>query len=95
MAYTFDSLQAVCRFAAVVAPRYQGNPQLYKNTAEDSYYLLLSMTGHTAEDFNKICNIASEYGRSAPSGTASLLYYKEHFTPVSDSHVLETLAKLN
>ena len=94
-AYTFDSLQAVCRFAAVVAPRYHGNAQLYKNTAEDSYYLLLRMTGHSAEDFNKLCNIASEYGHSAPSGTASLLYYKEHFTPVQDEHVLDTLAKLN
>lgn len=94
-AYAFDSLQAICRFATVVAPRYHGHAQLYKNTAEDSYYLLLHMTGHTAEDFNKLCNIASEYGRSVPSGNASLLYYKEHFTPVQDAHILDTLAKLN
>ncbi len=94
-AYTFDSLQAVCRFAAVAAPRYHGMAELFKNSADEHYYLLLGMSGHTAEDFNKLCNIASEYGHSAPAGNASLLYYKEHFTPIADNNILDTLAKLN
>lgn len=93
-AYAFDSLQAVSRFAAVIASRYHGTAELYKNSANESYYLLLAMTGHTAEDFNKLCNIASEYGHSVPAGNASLLYYKEHFTPVGDAHILDTLSKL-
>lgn len=93
--YAFDSLQAVSRFASVVASRYYGMAELYRNTADESYYLFLTITGHTAEDFNKICNIASEYGRSVPAGNASLLYYKEHFTPISDTNILDTLAKLN
>ena len=94
-AYTFDSLQAISRFAAVVAPRYHGVAELFRNPADETYYLLLRMTGHTAEDFNKLCNIASEYGRSTAAGNASLLYYKEHFTPVGDADILDTLAKLN
>ena len=88
--YSFDSLQAISRFASVVAPRYHGVAELYRNPVEESYYLLLTMTGHTAEDFNKLCNIASEYGHSANAENASLLYYKEHFTPI-----VKTLAKLN
>lgn len=92
--YTFDSLQAVSRFAAVIAPRYHGAAKLLKSPTNDRYYLLLSIAGHTAEDFNKLCNIASEYGHSAPAGTASLLYYKEHFTPVGDETILDTLSKL-
>ena len=92
--YAFDSLQAVSRFAAVVAPRYHGFATLYKDTANERYYLLLTMSGYTAEDFNKLCNIASEYGHSVASGSASLLYYKEHFTPIADEHVLDTLSKL-
>ena len=93
--YSFDTLQAVSRFAAVVAPRYHGAANLYKNPADDSYYLLLCMSGHTAEDFNKLCNIASEYGHSVSATNASLLYYKEHFTPITDSNILDTLSKLN
>lgn len=94
-AYVFDSLQAISRFAAVVAPRYHGTAELFRNTVDENYYLLLSMSGHTAEDFNKLCNIASEYGHSVPAGNASLLYYKEHFTPIADADILSTLAKLN
>lgn len=93
--YSFRSLQAVSRFAAVVAPRYHGTATLYKNPSDAAYYLLLSMAGHTAEDFNKLCNIASEYGQSVPASNAALLYYKEHFTPVEDADILGILAKLN
>ncbi|MBP3618635.1 MAG: adaptor protein MecA [Lachnospiraceae bacterium] len=93
--YSFRSLQAVSRFAAVVAPRYHGSANLYKNPSDDAYYLLLSIAGHTAEDFNKLCNIASEYGKSVSAGNAALLYYKEHFLPVGDGDILDTLAKLN
>ena len=93
--YCFDSLQTVSRFAAVVASRYRGTAKLYKNRSDERYYLLLGMSGHTAEDFNKICNIASEYGSSVSASNASLLYYKEHFVPVADNDILTTLAKLN
>lgn len=93
--YVFDSLQALSRFAAVVASRYHGTAELFRNTADEHYYLLLSMSGHTAEDFNKLCNIASEYGHSVSAGNASLLYYKEHFTPIADTDILNTLSKLN
>lgn len=93
--YSFDSLQAVSRFAAVVAPRYHGTANLYKNNSDEHYYLLLGMSCHTAEDFNKICNIASEYGSSVSASNASLLYYKEHFVPIIDNDILGTLSKLN
>ena len=93
--YSFDSLTAVSRFAAVVAPRYHGTAKLYKKPSDEHYYLLLGMSGHTAEDFNKICNIASEYGSSVSASSASLLYYSEHFIPVDDCDILGTLAKLN
>ena len=93
--YVFDSLQTISRFAAVAAFRYHGMAELFRNPSDETYYLFLNIAGHTAEDFNKLCNIASEYGRSAAAGNATLLYYKEHFTPVGDGDILDTLAKLN
>lgn len=93
--YTFESLQAVSRFAAVVASYYHGDATLYKDASVGTYYLLLDMYGHTAEEFNKLCNIASEYGRPVSANNAALLYYREHFTPMIGDRILETLAKLN
>lgn len=93
--YIFDSLQAVSRFATVVASYYHGDAKLYNDSTTGAYYLLLDMFGHTAEEFNKLCNIASEYGHSVSANNAALLYYKEHFTNVAGDRILETLAKLN
>ncbi len=93
--YIFDSLQTVSRFAAVIVSYYHGAAKLYKDMGTDTYYLLLDMYGHTAEEFNKLCNIASEYGHSVSANNAALLYYQEHFTPVAGARILETLAKLN
>lgn len=93
--YRFDSLQGVSRFASVILPHYRGNVRLYKDTSGGNYYLLLNMLGHTAEEFNKLCNIASEYGHSVSANNAALLYYHEHFSLVDSENILETLAKLN
>ena len=93
--YAFDNLQSVSRFASVVAIHYHGTAVLYRNSVDEFYYLLLEMSGHSAEDFNKLCNIASEYGRSVSSTKASLLYYKEHFAPIGGTDILSTLAKLS
>lgn len=93
--YQFDSLQAVSRFASVILSHYRGDVRLYKDTSGGNYYLLLDMLGHTAEEFNKLCNIASEYGHSVPANNAALLYYHEHFSLVGGENILGTLAKLN
>lgn len=92
--YAFDSLPEVSRFASVVASHYHSDATLYKDNSTGKYYLLLDMLGHTAEEFNKFCNIASEYGQPVSSGNAALLYYNEHFTTVASHRVLDTLSKL-
>ncbi|MCH5272471.1 MAG: adaptor protein MecA [Lachnospiraceae bacterium] len=93
--YRFDSLQALSRFASIIAAHYCGSVKLYKNASGGAYYLLLDMLGHTAEEFNKLCNIASEYGNSVPANNASLLYYQEHFNLIDGENLLETLARLS
>lgn len=40
---------------------YQGSNSLYKNKQTGAYTLVISKSGHTPEEFNKICNIISEY----------------------------------
>lgn len=92
--YCFSSLNEVCRFASVVLPNYRGEVTLYKDPAEGVYYLLLDMKGHSAEEFNKLCNIASEYSQPIPTTPATYRFFEEHFTPVNTEHLLETLAKL-
>lgn len=93
--YLFEKLRDVSRFASVIQSVYHGEIELYKDNATGNYYLLLDIAGHTAEEFNKLCNIASEYGHPVTSNAATHLYYKEHFSPITGEHLLASLAKLN
>lgn len=92
--FSFPSLSELCRFASVIRPVYRGDIELFKNPDSGAYLLMMNMKEHSAEEFNKLCNIASEYGKSLPSSMATQLFYKEHYTPVTGDKLLETLAML-
>ena len=58
--YNFDSLREVIGSAHVLSGFYNGVNSLYKQK-DGSYVLVLSKSGHTPIEFNKVCNILSEY----------------------------------
>ena len=92
--YSFISLHAVTSLAKLISPYYFGESTLYKDETDAYYYLVLHMSGHTPEEFNRICNVISEYGRPVPTGYASLSYFAEHFTPVLKTDAVQTLTIL-
>lgn len=92
--YSFRRLSDVCSLAAVIAPFYRGRNSLYKDPARNRYYLVLHISGHSPEEFNKVCNIASEYGSAEQTTYASLSYYNEHYTPVVLDKAVEVLSRL-
>ena len=46
------------------------------------------------EEFNKICNVMSEYGRPVHNMYASHSYYEEHYEPLIQEHALQVLASI-
>jgi len=67
---------------------------LYKNETTDSYLLTLVKGDHTPEEYNKICNILSEYGTLERFSSASEAYLEEHFTPLIKDSALQALAEI-
>ena len=65
---------------------------LYKNEAAHRYYLLVSKSRQTPEEFNKVCNILSEYGTSAKYSPSGEAYMKEHYTLLMEHCALQQLA---
>lgn len=90
--YSFRSLQEVVDLAYVMIGIYNGVNTLYKNPVTSTYYLVVSMSDHTPEEFNKICNIISEYGKVERSTYASATYYKEHYEVIVRDHALQILS---
>ena len=80
--FAFDNLDDVIRLARTVGVYYTGISSLYRDTDEDVYYLVVHSEGSSAGDFNKACNMLSEYSlqlRYLQSGEA---FFKEHFQQV-------------
>ena len=92
--FSFPSLTAVTKLAQLISPYYFGENILYKDEVSANYYLVLHISGHTPEEFNRICNVTSEYGQPVNTGYASLSYFAEHFKPVLKADAIQTLAVL-
>ena len=92
--FSFPTLTSVTRLAQLISPYYFGENILYKDEVSANYYLVLHMSGHTPEEFNRICNVTSEYGQPVNTGYASLSYFAEHFKPVLKTDAVQTLAVL-
>jgi adapter protein MecA 1/2 len=90
--YSFRSLQEVVELAYIMLGNYNGLNTLYKNPVNSTYYLVISMSNHTPEEFNKICNIISEYGKVERSTYASSTYYDEHYEVIVKGHALQILS---
>lgn len=92
--FSFSSMHHLIRLAHVTSSFYDGKNTLYKNTAAGKYLLVISEENLSAEDFNRICNVVSEYGRLEQSATGSEAYYKEHYDLITEGKALQTLAQI-
>lgn len=92
--FSFPSLKAVTSLAGIIAPYYFGENTLYKDSTASRYYLVVKISNHTPEEFNKVCNVIAEYGVPERTAYASLSYYAEHYTPIIMEDAVQTLAVL-
>jgi adapter protein MecA 1/2 len=92
--YSFDSLNQVIRLAHVIVPFYNGVNSLYKNEKTSGYMLVVSQSGHTPEQFNRICNMLSEYGTLEKFVSASEAYMEEHFEPIIKDNAVQSLSQI-
>lgn len=91
-AKTLDQLE---RLAHVLEGYYTGENDIYKDEAKNRYYLLVKKSAHTPEEFNKVCNIISEYASYKKYTSATEAFLKEHGKLILKKdalQVLETIA---
>ena len=90
--YTFQTLDDVIAAAHGLDGFYKGINTLYKD--ENSLYqLIVHQSSCTAEEFNKVCNILSEYGSGRAFTAAGEAHLKEHGELISRK-ALQQLAKI-
>ena len=92
--FVFDELDEVNRLARVLKGFYNGCNVLYKNKLNRKYYLVISKSHHTPEEFNKVCNILSEYAHQEKYSTAIRAYFDEHYELILKEDALQILSKI-
>ena len=91
---SFTDLNALSSLAIMLNHFYQGQNSLYKDVANSRYYLVISQSDHTPEDFNRLCNILSEHGRMERFSISREAYMQEHFKSIIKNNALASLAMM-
>lgn len=92
--FSFHNLSEIIDMSKEIHLLYHGSNSLYKDAAKGMYYLIMSKDEHSLEEFNKICNLASEFGKMERSNFGTLSYYEEHFEQINKGNAVEVLHNL-
>ncbi|MCR4924625.1 MAG: adaptor protein MecA [Lachnospiraceae bacterium] len=76
-AFSFDSLDDISRLAKLINKVYKGKNSLYKDNKNKKYILVITKSENSDSDFNKICNMISEYGSFERFNHASAAFLEE------------------
>lgn len=92
--YRFQDLSILERLSSILKNVYFGSNTLYKDRVNSIYYLVVNKSGHSPEEFNRICNILTEYGVRENTPASREAFFTEHFTPMIKDNALQILATL-
>lgn len=90
--YRFHDLDTAIRAAHVLEGMYDGYNTLYKNADGHEYLLTICNSSHTPEEFNKICNILSEYAVNLKYTPGNEAFFDEHMECMVAEQALQKLA---
>ena len=92
--FQFNSLDTVISAAQVLNNFFQDSNSLYKDSRTGVYSLVLHQNQTSPEDFNKVCNMLSEYGKGSTFTPAGEAYLAEHDTCILADQALQKLSEL-
>lgn len=93
--YMFHNLDDAIRASRILGPVYEGPNTLYKNPDNGHFYLLLKKAASSAEQFNKVCNVLSEYGFPCKFTPGLEAHFGEHMEIILPIRALQSLYQLN
>ncbi|WP_029067569.1 adaptor protein MecA [Lachnobacterium bovis] len=93
--YEFSRIESIIRLGKVLKRFYNGENNLYKNTKTKKYNLILHKNNHSPKEYNKICNVVSEYGKLQIYSKSTEAFLREHNKLILEKNALEVLSELD
>lgn len=92
--FSFQNINDLSKAAAMVAPIYTDSNSLYKSPSDNLYYLIVNNQSQDAENYQRVCNLLSEYGTKVKGNYAMPYYFAEHFKLIIKNDALQTLSSI-
>ena len=92
--FQLDSLSQVLSAAAVTGYSYTGLSTLYKDEQSGKYLLVLTQGQAERAEFDRTCNIISEYGSVRRSQATSNTFLQEHYEAIASDNALQVLGNI-
>lgn len=92
--FSFSSLDDITNAACIIDTFYKDTNSVYKNPSDRRYYLCIAKNKCTSKDFNKVCNILSEYGQKESGFDNHIGFFAEHCECIIAEHALHILRRL-
>ena len=92
--FMMPSLQQIISAASVIAGHYNGLSCLYKDERTGNYLLLLTQGQENSADFDRTCNIVSEYGAIQRMSSASNTFLAEHYEALIPRDAVQALGRI-
>lgn len=90
--FSFKTLDEVSFLGKILTPSYKGVNTLYKNPISNIYYLLMTKSEHTSEEFSNFVHIAAEHGKRERVTIISTAYFDEHYDVIVRDTALSVLS---
>lgn len=92
--FSFQNINDLSKAAAMIAPIYNDSNTLYKSPTDNLYYLIINNQSQDAENYQRVCNLLSEYGTKVKGNYAMPYYFAEHFQEIIQKDAIQTLASI-
>ncbi len=92
--FLIQNLDTISRISSVLKGYYNGDNTLFRDSQTHLFYLVLHKSSHTPEEFNKVCNILSEYATQLNFSKSIEAYFNEHFKCLIHNNALQQFATI-
>jgi adapter protein MecA 1/2 len=92
--FSFQNINDISKAAVMVAPIYHDNNSLYKSPKDNLYYLIVNQEAADMENYQRACNLLSEYGTKVKANYAMPYYFAEHFKLIIKGDAIQTLSSI-
>ena len=92
--YSFRNFSQASQLGSFLAPFYEGESSLYKDSVSNNYYMILRKAEGQEDAFRRACNIAADFGVRISASYATPAYFREHFQTILAENAIEMLCEL-